>query len=1276
MGIYTKDGIIKVNPPLKSDIRIIRILIYCGLLSMFVFIYWFINPEHIGYAPVFWLLTFALLFKLLKIIHEWYHYWSPSIPVMPVSTKEWTVDILTTSCPGEPREMVIRTLRAMKAIRYPHTGYLCDEGNDPELKKVCDELGIIHVTRTIKIDAKAGNINNALTQATGEICIVLDPDHEPIPEFIDRVLPYFENPEIGFVQSVQAYGNQSESFIAKGAAEQTYHFYGPMMMCMNTYGTAQAIGANCAFRRSALDSIGGHAAGLSEDMHTAMQLHAKGWKSIYIPEILTRGLVPATLSSYYKQQLKWSRGTFELLFRTLPTLWKNFTWRQKIHYFTIPLYFLFGLINLIDILIPVLALGLAEVPWELNLARFASFFLPLCTISLIIRLFAQRWLLEKHERGLHFAGGILRMATWWIFLVGFVYTIFKIKVPYIPTPKEDEHQNYIKLSVPNIIMLLLSILLVVYGLSIDWTPYSIAMASYSVMTTCMLAFTVIVSQQKLLLSLSNFCHKVPALNLATHIVGTITTKSQQLVYHFLRNGVVVIIIAFSLVFLSYSSIEDENEHTSVYAPKELGGFYLGSELPQETNVADLKVIEKNIGARFNLISFTQQWSDSVKEIPMIKMNKIRNHGGLPFISWQANETGNTLFSEIKKGNCDNYLTKYAAFLKNYKDPVFITFTNTDENANISQEDYIRTWQYLYTFFNDLGISNITWVWCPKNIGEEKLYPGEKFVDWIGVTCLNYGEDQKQKDWYSFTDIYAPYRKAFGKFKKPVMINSFGSAAGEGQSRWISNALKDIKNNYPEVKSLVFFNGIKIFNVNNKSYTENFTLSSGSYLALQENLKYESFSRLNFNNSFSGFRKPHFAYKSTFIKGTPGNYQLIINNQPYYIRGVAYNTAHDWRDGNMPLTRRQLEKDFENIKAMGANTIRRYGMGVYDRNVLNIAEEFKLNVQYGFWFDPKIDYYSDSVKVQEYIEDVEEKVLRYKDHSSVIAWSLGNESWGLLKHRFAKPYLTKVRDAYIKMIEHLAQRIHEIDPTRPVFSCMEHEEYQLAGELVAFREGAPSLDVMGINSYYKEQITKLNHIAWQFDSLRPYLVSEFGPRGYWDPKYNRTSKGLLIEDSENEKANWYKEQWKNYVVSFKGYNIGGFAYCWHDRMEGSCTWFGLTDFKGRPKPSYFALKEIWTNEKTETLPQFQIETPASLSPGNESIYTAVTSTGINKELKYEWYLHKDGYLERIDNIDYIAEGKKVSVKIPKEVSNYRLYLYVSDKNGQVTTASVPVSVTKK
>ena len=241
---------------------------------------------------------------------------------------------------------------------------MCDEADDPYLKELCRELSVNHITRVNKINAKAGNINNALKHSSGELCVVLDPDHVPFPEFLDPIVSHFNNPEIGFVQVVQAYKNNGENLIAKGAAQQTYQFYGPMMMTMNKYGTVLAIGANCTFRRAALESIGGHAAGLAEDMHTAMKLHSKGWKSVYVPSVLARGLVPSTLSAYYKQQLKWSRGVFDLLLHAYPKLFKGFTWQQKIHYGVLPMHYLSGVMYLITFLIPGSLYFLTSVRFE------------------------------------------------------------------------------------------------------------------------------------------------------------------------------------------------------------------------------------------------------------------------------------------------------------------------------------------------------------------------------------------------------------------------------------------------------------------------------------------------------------------------------------------------------------------------------------------------------------------------------------------------------------------------------------------------------------------------------------------------------------------------------------------------------------------------------------------------------------------------------------------------------------------------------------------------
>lgn len=1258
--------LIRISALKRGDVRTIRILIGCGLVTMAIFLSWFFSSENNSYGPFYWVLTVALIFKLLKMLQEWYHYCNPSIPAAPERKTQFTADILTTACPGEPTEMIVKTLEAMVAIRYPHTNYLCDEGNDPYLKKKCEELGVVHVTRVKKVNAKAGNINNALQQATGDICVILDPDHIPIPQFLDRVIPYFEEADIGYVQSVQAYGNQEESIIARGAAEQTYSFYGPMMMNMNTYGTVQAIGANCAFRRKALDSIGGHAPGLAEDMHTAMQLHARGWRSIYIPEILTRGLVPATLSAYYKQQLKWSRGTFELLFRVYPSLFKRFTWKQRMHYLGGPLYFLFGLVNLIDIVIPLLALLFAQVPWEVDLETFVSLFIPLCGISLAIRLYAQRWVLEKHERGLHLAGGLLRMATWWIFIIGFVYSIFNINVPYIPTPKEDERVNYWKLCVPNFIVVVLCMLVVVYGLMLDWTPYSMAMAVYGLINAGILFLVSLLSQQKLLDEVTQKVQDIPLLKSTINKVSGFVRSGRDAVFSWVRLGPVALVVGVAMVFLSYSNMPGEEVLSGKIKEKFFGGFYFGC-VTEPRNITERTDLEKRFDRSFDVMPLYDTISGDSYRL-RVSLRYVLEQGYTPVLQWQLPlADGKADWPGIAGGKYDQWLLQYAEIFRSSASPIFLAPVLPSKNEiYLSPEVMRKAWQHMYTFFNNLGISNLTWVWSPTSLGSTAIYPGPQFVDWIGVKIKNYAAEKADKDWFSFKDIYRSYRAELGAFQKSVMITDLGCAQGATQTEWLRAAFENIRSEFPEVRSVILDDRSRKV----RSFVFNFSLSDETIAALKDELSSGPFVDRPF------FRKEQRAiakkYSSPFVKGKPGHYELVVKNKTWYIRGVAYNTGHDWRDGNMPLTRRQLESDLQKIKEMGANTIRRYDHNMYDRNVLNISKEYGLKVQYGFWFDPKVDYYRDTLRVKEYMDEVEKNVLKFRDHEAILAWALGNETWGLLKHTFAKPYLTKVRECYVRMLETLAQRIHALDPTRPVFSCMEHEEYQLPGEIAAFHDAAPSIDVLGINSYYKEQISHLNHVCYQFDSLRPYIVSEFGPRGYWDPHYNRTLNGARIEDSEIEKAEWYKEQWRNYVSAYKGYNIGGYAYCWHDRMEGSYTWFGLTDYRGRPKRSYFALKEIWTRQKQNTLPEFQIKRPAVLLPGKQYTFEATTNTG-RKDLRYEWLLLKDEYLARVDNIKYEPGEPSAMVKIPTQPSAYRLYLFVSDQQNNVTTTSVPIPV---
>ena len=104
--------------------------------------------------------------------------------------------------------------------------------------------------------------------------------------------------------------------------------------------------------------------------------------------------------------------------------------------------------------------------------------------------------MEDQERGFHFVGGLLMIGTWWIFIVGLIYTIIRKKVPYIPTPKDSQEENNWRLNIPNIIVIIVSLCAAVYGLQNDWSPYTLIMSGFALTNCLILSFIIAASRQQ------------------------------------------------------------------------------------------------------------------------------------------------------------------------------------------------------------------------------------------------------------------------------------------------------------------------------------------------------------------------------------------------------------------------------------------------------------------------------------------------------------------------------------------------------------------------------------------------------------------------------------------------------------------------------------------------------------------------------------------------------------------------------------------------------------
>jgi len=1255
-----------VSPPSRWELLTLRLMILLGVCSMSYLLYCLFLRAQIGYAPFYWVLMFAITFNCLRILHEWYHYFSIAVPKAPPAQHAFTVDILTTFCPGEPYEMIVNTLTAIQQIRYPHTTYLCDEANDPYLIDVCQRLGVRHVTRNNRKDAKAGNINNALQYATGELCVVLDPDHVPAPDFLDPIVAYFNDPKVGFVQIVQAYSNLGDGLIAKGAAQQTFQFYGPIMMTMNSYGTVLAIGANCTFRRAALDSIGGHAAGLSEDMHTAMQLHAKGWTSVYVPAVLARGLVPATMSAYYSQQLKWARGTFELLVTTYPKLFRQFTWRQRLHYGTIPFHYFSGVIFLINFLIPILSLSLGLIPFRVDLVNFALLGLPMLTATILIRHFVQRWVMEEEERGFHVVGGLLLIGTWWIYILGLVYTIIRKKVPYIPTPKDDNTPDSWTLGLPNIVMAAATIGAIVYGLWYDWNPFTWVMAGIAGINCLILLFNIIVSYRKTIRRMQEQSGFIRAL-----LKYPLIFKKQFWVFRHLhiyagirKLGLPLLLM---MVFITWYFLGTNAEMPTVFTHKHVKGeqqFYTGIYSPGTTDgipsMEEIKSYQQQHHTHFNIISLYIPWGDEPRcQVPDSLVKAIYRNGSLPMITWEPwaalfkNTAGNKalqqeqkIFAHISAGFFDHYLQQFSDQVKALRRPVYIRFAHEADNpaypwsatGHNTPEEFKAAWKYVYNYFLRNGASNVIWVWNPWSAEAVASYfPGKSYVDWIGITSLNYGPQRADSQWRAFSTLYAPFRKLPElRAGIPVMIAEMGSLAMAGrQEQWLKDALRDI-NSYNEIHAFVLFNSNQDQNILRPVANNMLDWKVQSPQALFDAQK--QYVRIGQSSSTTPPDSP--APLIMAARHTPA---LPLSLPGDTLRGLNYHKGENWYRNLHSLTRLEVTDDFKGMKKLGINTIRRFGPGVYDRNILAVANELNMHINYGFWVPEIKDMQEDKKMLDKLESTILHRVSSLKHQRQITAWNIGNTNWQQLGNKYFKPVLYYQQSAYLNWLEQLLSKMKAIDSTRPI-TVEVYLTDNIAPTLQWLHTTLPQADAFGIIT--GKDSTGLS----QLDNIQvPYYISQ-----------------IPVE---------------HYITQLPP-ELPVFITTWQDlETRDFVTFDGLADQWGRFKPAYFQLGSYWhTLPPQPDLPEIRILRPAKPTFAHSQLtYHALIyqqqgwqlADSISHQLKFEWHLIKTDNYGNDMFLKSIGTGPSITIDIPEHANQYRLYLQAVNGN-QVRGTQTPLN----
>jgi beta-mannanase len=198
----------------------------------------------------------------------------------------------------------------------------------------------------------------------------------------------------------------------------------------------------------------------------------------------------------------------------------------------------------------------------------------------------------------------------------------------------------------------------------------------------------------------------------------------------------------------------------------------------------------------------------------------------PFIWWQPTDPANPAagvyerHKNIIKGKHDQYIRSWAKAAKAHGGPVIVRFAH-EMNSNWfpwgikvngnSSKSFVQAWRHVVSVVRSAGARNVKFLWSPYNAergGYSDFYPGNDWVDYVGVTSLNWGNDRwrelaglLQRPMGVLRNVSRTSRNPLGK---PVILPEVGSNhLGGDKARWITAGYKHAIKKYPSIRAMVY-----------------------------------------------------------------------------------------------------------------------------------------------------------------------------------------------------------------------------------------------------------------------------------------------------------------------------------------------------------------------------------------------------------------------------------------------------------------------------------------
>jgi cellulose synthase/poly-beta-1,6-N-acetylglucosamine synthase-like glycosyltransferase len=308
---------------------------------------------------------------------------------IPIST-DWGTPSVTIQLPIYNEKYVAKRLvDAVCNLDYPKNKMrimICDDSDDDTvelLREVVDDyktqgFQIEHVRRGTRKGYKAGALKHAMQTTDTDLVAIFDADFIPPTWFLKRAIPHFSKPNIGLVQCRWGHVNENYSTITQvQALSLDFHFLIEQKAKSNSHLFMNFNGTAGIWRRTCIENAGGwHTATLVEDLDLSYRAQMKGWKCVFLPDVVVDAELPVQMNAAKRQQFRWAKGSIQCAIKLLSdiTLKRRVAIEAKIQAFIqLTRHIVYPLMLIQFLALPVLLAS------EINL--YVVSFLPVITLA-------------------------------------------------------------------------------------------------------------------------------------------------------------------------------------------------------------------------------------------------------------------------------------------------------------------------------------------------------------------------------------------------------------------------------------------------------------------------------------------------------------------------------------------------------------------------------------------------------------------------------------------------------------------------------------------------------------------------------------------------------------------------------------------------------------------------------------------------------------------------------------------------------------------------------